>query len=127
MMGSAVARFRVPGMMLLLAALLVSCGPADRASAPQAAAQPGAPPSAAPRQIKTLKIGVYLEPTLILTGVGLRTSLIREYLHRSLALYDDRNNIVPQLAVELPTRANGTWVVRPDGTMQTATSPSPGG
>jgi peptide/nickel transport system substrate-binding protein len=115
----AVARIRVPGMMLLLAALLLSCGPADRASAPPAAAQLGAPPSAAPRQIKTLKIGVYLEPTLILTGVGLRTSLIREYLHRSLALYDDHNNIVPQLAVELPTRANGTWVVRPDGTMQT--------
>ncbi|MBM2812935.1 MAG: hypothetical protein HW416_3694, partial [Chloroflexi bacterium] len=39
---------------------------------------------------------------------------------------DDRGEVHPELASELPTRDKGTWVLRPDGTMETTYKLRPG-
>jgi peptide/nickel transport system substrate-binding protein len=39
-------------------------------------------------------------------------------VHQHLATYDDRGEIRPQLA-DIPSQAAGTWILRPDGSMQT--------
>jgi peptide/nickel transport system substrate-binding protein len=44
---------------------------------------------------------------------------IRNMTHQQLATIDHRGEALPRLAQELPSRAQGTWTVRPDGTMET--------
>src|SRR5439155_9328937 len=44
---------------------------------------------------------------------------LRNATHQQLAGTDHRGEAFPELAVELPSRARGSWTVRPDGTMQT--------
>jgi peptide/nickel transport system substrate-binding protein len=74
---------------------------------------------------KSLTIAVSGEPVNLVLGLGGGgTSIggsneIGLAVHQWLAVYDDRGEILPMLAAELPSRENGTWLIRPDGTMQT--------
>lgn len=47
-------------------------------------------------------------------------------VHQWLAVYDEQGAVRPMLAAELPSRDRGTWVIRPDGTMQTTYRLRPG-
>jgi peptide/nickel transport system substrate-binding protein len=47
-------------------------------------------------------------------------------LHQTLAMYTDRGEPYAMLATELPSQTKGSWVVRPDGTMQTTYTLRPG-
>src|SRR5581483_1452131 len=47
-------------------------------------------------------------------------------VHQRLATYDDRGELLPALAADLPSEEKGTWVVRPDGTMQVTYKLRPG-
>ncbi|MEA2641899.1 MAG: peptide/nickel transport system substrate-binding protein [Chloroflexota bacterium] len=109
---------------LLATLLLAGCTPATtRDAAP-------APSVAAPRQPKSLTIALKDEPSILIsTHVGGAYTLgrsMRMALHQRLATFDDRGDVHPQLALELPTIESGTWVVRPDGTMQTTYRIRPG-
>jgi len=44
---------------------------------------------------------------------------LKRGLHQKLAVYDGSGAVVPQLATDLPSQSAGTWITRPDGTMQT--------
>jgi peptide/nickel transport system substrate-binding protein len=91
-------------------------GAAPQTTAPDVGAQPSPP--------KTLTIALQGEPKAINTIMGGDVGgspgrHLGYMLHQSLAMYDNKGNAFPQLAVELPTQEKGTWVVSPDGTMQT--------
>lgn len=87
-----------------------------------ACAQPQAdrPAAASTGGTKTLTFGGDREPAMILTRMGNNIpGPLRDMVHQHLSIYDSSRQVVPQLAVELPSQAKGSWVVRPDGTMQT--------
>ncbi|HEY3118384.1 MAG TPA: ABC transporter substrate-binding protein, partial [Chloroflexota bacterium] len=101
------------GLVVAIFGVLVGCaptaGPASTGTAPSA-----------PVRVKTLVFATDAEPTLVVTGMGdRRFQQLRDAVHQHLAAYDDRGEALPQLALEIPTRVRGTWVIRPDGTMQT--------
>lgn len=109
-------------LLLGLVAVLIVSG----CTAPPPASRVGQSPSArASDAPKTLTIAVSGEPVNLVIGLGVGgTSVggsneIGLAVHQWLAIYDDRGAILPMLAAELPSRERGTWVVRPDGTMQT--------
>lgn len=55
----------------------------------------------------------------LMEGGGAGPSGVRDAVQHHLAEHDDLGQIRPQLAVELPSTSAGTWLVRPDGTMET--------
>jgi peptide/nickel transport system substrate-binding protein len=74
--------------------------------------------------LKALTIAMEAEPKDPFTGSisggsGTVAGDIKLAVHQALAQYNDRGDLSPMLATELPTRERGTWVVRPDNTMQT--------
>ncbi len=99
--------------LFALALLAGACAPAAEPSG-------GRPVAQAARPVKSLTFAIDSEPNIIITALGSRTpSELRNSIHQHLSTYDHRADVLPQLAVELPSQAKGTWVVRPDGTMQT--------
>src|SRR5437867_3993248 len=102
----------------LLLAAISACGPAGPAA-------PGSPSSASsgPATGKTLTMASaenYGPLISNLFGGSMNYAVdVRPAVHQHLAAYDHRADIHPQLATALPSQADGTWVVRPDGTMET--------
>lgn len=95
---------------------LAACTPGPGAPQPS----PQGPGSTVP---KTLTMAIEGEPDTLGIRIGLSSNTIGNALqaavHGRLATYDDRAQLHPQLAADLPAQEKGTWVVRPDGTMQT--------
>src|SRR5579862_5316563 len=104
-----------------LGLLVAACAPAGQ-GAVSGQAQPNVPPPAS----KSLTIALGGEPEYILManlggggGTGTIAQNFRLAVHQQLVTYDDQGHLLPMLATEVPTQDRGTWVVRPDGTMQT--------
>jgi peptide/nickel transport system substrate-binding protein len=112
--GSAVRRAVT---MLALALMLAACQPSQAPST----AQPTLTTPA--RETSTLTIAYAGEPKALVLPSPVRggneAAEIDLAVHQWLAKYDERGAIHPMLAAELPSRDRGTWVIRPDGTMQT--------
>lgn len=100
---------------------------------------PGAPQAGGPerpggeRPAKTLTIAVQGEPAnLPIPSMGavavgsIGGGDLKLAVQHRLATYDDRGDVHPQLAAELPSEASGTWLLRPDGSMQTIYRLRPG-
>lgn len=109
-------------LVILLASACATPAPPDSGSSSQPQA-PGDPP---PRTPKSLSIALEGEPEYLVFaalggggGTGQIAGNLRLAVHQQLATYDDLGNLLPQMALDLPTQAKGTWVVRPDGTMTT--------
>jgi peptide/nickel transport system substrate-binding protein len=104
-------------LLFALALLLVACQPTR---APEAVQPRGAAPD---RESPTLTVAYAGEPkALVLPSPvrgGSEAAEIDLAVHQWLAKYDERGVVHPMLAAELPARERGTWVIRPDGTMQT--------
>jgi peptide/nickel transport system substrate-binding protein len=86
----------------------------------------GAPPAggAAATEPKVLTWAIQQEPTDVtaLSGLGGTrgpTSAFRQVAHAQLVKDDHTNAAFSELALELPSTDKGTWVVQPDGTMET--------
>jgi len=116
-MSGSSGRLTGPGAPLLLALVIIvsACAtPPTPGLSPGGATTPSAP--------KTLTIALEDEPlnlaTLLDTGSS-SAGEIRHVVHSRLAKNDDRGNVLPELATELPSQDRGTWSVRSDGTMQT--------
>lgn len=81
---------------------------------------------------KTLTLAVAGEPTNLALPLSQQNRSIGASneiglaVHQWLAVYDERGAARPMLAAELPSRDRGTWVIRPDGTMQTTYRLRPG-
>lgn len=109
-------RWRTMACPLLAAmVMLMACAPA---AAP--ARQPGQPaPGAGP---KTLTIAIEDEPLNLVTLLAGGSTSGNDFfntVHQRLAFHDERGVAHAGLATELPSQEKGTWIVRPDGTMQT--------
>jgi peptide/nickel transport system substrate-binding protein len=73
---------------------------------------------------KSLTIAIEAEPLNVVVQLGDASgtrggSQIHLAVHQRLMGYDERGNLLPMLAREAPSQEQGTWVIRPDGTMQT--------
>jgi peptide/nickel transport system substrate-binding protein len=82
----------------------------DGGSAPQALRV--APP-------RILTVGRMREPAYIegfIGGVSFANE-VRDFVHDYLTVQNYRDETIPQLAAELPAAERGTWLVKPDGTM----------
>lgn len=109
-------RHALPFLFLATSLTLAACAPAAP-SAPGGAARPLSAP-------RTLTLALEDEPTdpfvgSLNTGASTIAGNLRLAVHQALARHDDAGGLHPMLATELPSQEKGTWVVRPDGTMQT--------
>ncbi|MBM2810539.1 MAG: hypothetical protein HW416_1298 [Chloroflexi bacterium] len=112
---------------ILLIALALAAGCAPPAS-PREAAR-----GSAARQVdgppKQLTLALDSEPgnlASLMEGGGTGPAGVREAVQHRLSVVDDRGQVQPQLASELPSTDKGSWIVRPDGTMQTTHRLRPG-
>lgn len=113
-------------LLAALCVVLAACAPATAPPAqtrlPGADTQRSGPP-------KSLTIALDGEPERLLVSslggsvagglAGNAGNTLQLALHQRLVTYDDRGDVHPQLASALPTSGSGSWLVRPDGTMQT--------
>jgi peptide/nickel transport system substrate-binding protein len=109
------ARSTWAGLLLLTVSVaFLGCMPS--ASGPAS----GSIDQASSTRIKTMTIAVDRDQERILTRIGRQTpEVLRDSTHQHLAIQTPGGAVLPQLAVELPATSRGTWIVRPDGTMQT--------
>lgn len=105
------------GVLLML---LAACAPQAPAATP--ADRPAIDPAAA-RAAKTLTVALETEPDSLGYRLGTTSNTAGGNLslgaHQTLATYDERGEIHPMLASDLPSQAAGTWIVNSDGTMVT--------
>jgi len=96
---------------------MVGC---SRQAPPENESSPVSPSRLAPDAIL---VAVEGEPRTLVPSVGGRPGgsgdQLFELVHQSLVTYDDRGKVVPRVARDVPSLDGGTWVVRPDGTMET--------
>src|SRR5581483_5903072 len=104
-----------------LVALLGACSREAPAPSRGATGDTSAPPVGR----KSLTIALGGEPEYIVManlggggGSGTIAQNFRLAVHQQLVTYDDRGDLHPMLALTVPSRDDGSWVVRPDGTMQ---------
>src|SRR5581483_8023384 len=104
-------------VVLSVAACQPSQAPASRPS------QPSQGNVTSERGPKSLTVAFAVEPTSLVLPAPVRgggdPGEIELAIHQWLVGYDERGVAHPMLASELPSRDKGTWVIRPDGTMQT--------
>ena len=114
----------------VFSALVMACTPAG-APPQRDGAAPGQPISGP----KALTIGLSDQPlnmaTLFAGGAGISAGSssagdLFHMVHQRLAVNDHLGQSHPELATELPSQEKGSWVVRPDGTMQTTYRIHPG-
>lgn len=102
----------------LVGLVVASCAPA---TAPPPAEPQSAAPFGAP---KSLAIALQGEPRNLIPLLGgdvggTPAGRIEDAVHQHLATYDHRGEVRPMLVAELPSQSKGTWLLRPDGTMET--------
>ena len=112
--------------LMVFATVLVSCAPATSRGPSESAGG-----AQAPTTPKSLAIALQNEPRALMTIMGGDVgggpaAQVRLAIHQQLAMYDDRGQPYPMLATELPSQSKGTWVLRPDGSMQTTYKLRPG-
>jgi peptide/nickel transport system substrate-binding protein len=75
--------------------------------------------AAAPRPPTNLNVVIDFEPQSLGARVGAaKDGELRYAVNQPLTNYDDEGGVIPRLALEVPSVEKGTWVLRPDGTMQ---------
>lgn len=102
-------------LTIILIILLVSCRPA----APQAGVQPSSVGETPKPARVVLAIGAEIDNLSTKLGGGTNAAEYNFMSSSPLALRDAQGIARPLLAVELPSRDKGTWVVNADGTMRT--------
>src|SRR5688500_5734364 len=112
---------QVPLLWLVLAALVVGCGPSPRAATGDGRAE--APqPSAQPKKINAAIMGNPPGPYVGAaagSGGNIRGHLgLEQLVTVGLTIPDDRGALRPQIAEAVPSIENGLWRVLPDGGME---------
>lgn len=107
----------------LIAAWLVGCAPAPQL-APEA---PGAPETAGAASLKRIVVGIRGSPATpnrqvsLAGGTGQAPGAdeLEQLVNTRLGMVDPQGNVRPYLAASIPSVEDGTWVVLPDGGMET--------
>lgn len=123
-----------PRLLALLGVLLLAlaCTPAAPAqpaptraaraggAAPSAGAGAAAAPTSPPQKVLTIALPNEPDDLHGLGPAGPSPGLsdLRPIFHDPLVRRDDKDQLHPVLAAELPSAERGTWRVRPDGTME---------
>src|SRR5712691_6674095 len=101
--------------------LVAGCAPARPAEPPGTAAQPSQP--AAPPAPRVITVSIGNEPDFIAGNAPLLVQGATDHYQRmfnaTLDLYDDRGQPLPYLAEALPVLNTDSWIVFPDGRMET--------
>ena len=109
------------GLLLTLLFVISACAaPSAPGSAPTDA--PGTSfqgQAAAPSGPKILRIGAQREPDSFLRPGSQGQERIWDLAHAQLAVPNERADFIGRLATEIPSVERGTWVINPDGTMDT--------
>ncbi len=106
------------GLLLILALLLVDCA-APRGPAADGAADP-LNPGSVPQRTLVVATDAELEGFgEMFAGGKSGPEHLQAMVHRSLADTDEQGIYFAQAAAELPSQANGTWRVLPDGRSET--------
>src|SRR5207248_2088664 len=74
----------------------------------------------------TLRVAVAVDVPQFSMRIGTWHSASNRLVNAFLATTDERGVVHPYLLEKLPSQDDGTWVVRPDGTMQTILTLRPG-
>jgi peptide/nickel transport system substrate-binding protein len=111
-------RARTASLMLILALVVSACTPQGEATSS------GVGATEVPRARKVVTIADSFEPQYIIwnyaaEGRGGTADNIRHIVHDDLILDIHHENFRPQLAAEVPSFENKTWVLNSDGTMET--------
>src|SRR3954447_9239107 len=101
-------RAAIVGLAILL---LAACGPQTRP------AQETVPAASPPGKPTELRIGLWTPLTLF--GPRMVGAREAEVMNAGLVTTDEHWAIQPYLAERVPSQEDGSWIVRPDGTMQT--------
>jgi peptide/nickel transport system substrate-binding protein len=119
--GNPAAMFRATIGLLTVALILTACsGPGPAPSSPQGSA-PSAPSAPGPSSTgpKVLQLAFREDPPAIHGGSsGTPEREIGELLNAGLTTWDGSGNLVPKLAVKVPSVADGDWKVSPEGAME---------
>src|SRR4051794_21798609 len=105
-------------LLLLIALLLGACAPASPAI-PGAGRTAPQPPAIAP---KSFVMAISAEPSTLgpfQVGGTSHQGPVYQVLHDFLVVHGDQGQAIPHLAEERPSQAQGTWLVAPDGSMET--------
>jgi peptide/nickel transport system substrate-binding protein len=120
------ARRRLPGLLAALLVVLSGCTAPAQSRPPGPAGPGGAAAISVPA--KAVQVGILDAPTVAggkLTGSGGAGS-ISPFFSASLVRLDYKQNIVPQLAAEVPSLERGTWKMLGDNRMETIYLLKPG-
>src|SRR5689334_14016313 len=104
--------------LIITALFIAGCSQAAPSST-RVPDSPAAPARSTPP--KSLSIAVAGEPTHIVFDFGssgfgsVGNADLTPALHHGLTSYDDRGAAFPLLATAIPSRDNGSWLVRSDG------------
>ncbi|MBM2809735.1 MAG: hypothetical protein HW416_494 [Chloroflexi bacterium] len=110
--------------LLLAVALLLACQPA---AAPTASDTAQSGPAHTSKSLVIAIVGDLGPFVLQIQGrAGTSAGELDLAVNQWLVDYDERATARPMLAAELPSRERGTWLVRPDGSMQTIYRLRPG-
>jgi len=107
--------------LVLIAIAVVACGPERQPSAPGAQSLVPSPQSSP----KRITIAILSDPPVLsaklATGAGSWQGLgeITSLVNVGMITPDDRGNLVPVIAEQVPTTENGLWQIFPDGRMET--------
>jgi hypothetical protein len=104
---------------LALILLAAGCaGPATPPAAAPSAAAPGAA-SSKPRVITAVGSEIDTLPTRIQVGGGTYAGDFNYLVNSPFSIQNAQGQVLANLAAELPSQDNGSWVVNADGTMET--------
>lgn len=119
---------RYPALLAAITAVqlvLAACGPSASRTTGEGAQE------RSPIAKKVLVVGLHQEPITIQGFVppgssGSRGNTEANFLHSQLVVADPDDVLHPQLALEVPSVANGTWRVNPDASMELTWKLRPG-
>ena len=113
---------RTSPLILLLA--LLACGPSSPATRGGPATNTGLPERGAPptAESRTLVIAIRGEPSSLSTKEwveGLALGNVKRFFGAYLTIADEREEVRPYLAEALPVLNSDSWILFPDGRMET--------
>lgn len=114
-----------PALILLLLALAVGCAAPTAPNGSSTSGPETGPRSSKPRAVTMVGSEVDTLPTRIQQGGGTFAGEFNFLANSPYAVQDPQGRFLANLAAEIPSQDNGSWVIEADGTMRTTWSIRP--
>lgn len=106
-------------ILLGLSTVLASCAPQTAAPSAGSAARSGGDTEVIVQKPTLLRLAIAQYPPSFGSRLGGFNGRVNQLINAFLARPDHRGELLPYLTEKLPSQDDGTWIVNPDGTMQT--------